>query len=186
MKILELFCGLGGWSKGFHDIFPNAKFYGIDIKNYGYPFNFIQADINDWIPDQKYDIVLASPPCSEFSQLKRNTAQRYDERIGLDLVWRTLAIIEKINPKFWVLENVIGLSEFIDKPKEIVRYRRAKDGKKACLWGNFPSLGFFEEDIIYKPQNWHYRDGYDKTTQAERALIPLALSHQMAKVILNS
>ena len=37
MKILELFCGLGGWSKGFHDIFPDAEFYGVDIKNYGYP-----------------------------------------------------------------------------------------------------------------------------------------------------
>ena len=45
MKILELFCGLGGWSKGFHDIFPDAEFYGVDIKDYGYPYNFIKADL---------------------------------------------------------------------------------------------------------------------------------------------
>ena len=39
MKILELFCGRGGWSKGFKEIFPNAEFYGIDVKDFGYPFN---------------------------------------------------------------------------------------------------------------------------------------------------
>ena len=32
MKILELFCGRGGWSKGFKEIFPDAEFYGIDVK----------------------------------------------------------------------------------------------------------------------------------------------------------
>jgi len=181
LKILELFCGLGGWSKGFHDIFPDAEFYGVDIKNYGYPYNFIKADLHDWVPDQKYDIVLASPPCSEFSEVKRNTAQKYDERIGLDLVWRTFHLIEKIKPKFWVLENVWGLSEFLDKPKEIVRYRRAKNGKRAYLWGNFPNLGFFEEDIIYTSEFWHFRDGWNEKNRAERAIIPLALSHQMAK-----
>ena len=86
MKILELFCGLGGWSKGFHDIFPNAEFYGVDIKDYGYPYNFIKADLNDWESKEKYDIILASPPCTEFSEVKRNTAtSHYSERIGLSI-----------------------------------------------------------------------------------------------------
>ena len=99
MKILELFCGLGGWSKGFHDIFPDAEFYGIDIEDLGYPYNFIKADLNDWEPDQEYDIVLASPPCTEFSLSKLWGWGTQDERIGLDLIWRTFYLIEKINPK---------------------------------------------------------------------------------------
>ena len=181
MKILELFCGLGGWSKGFHDIFPDAEFYGVDIKDFGYPYNFIKADLNDWEPDQEYDIVLASPPCSEFSEIKRNCAHHYDERQGLDLVWRTFYLVSKIKPKFWVLENVWGLSEFIDKPKDIVRYRRAKNGKRAYLWGNFPELGFFQQDIKYYPECWHYKDGWNEKSRAYRGLIPLALSRQMAK-----
>ena len=119
MKILELFCGLGGWSKGFHDIFPDAEFYGVDIKDFGYPYNFIKADLNDWEPDQEYDIVLASPPCTEFCQWKRNTGYwHYSERIGLDLVYRTFYLIEKIKPKFWVLENVWGLGDFLPPPRE--------------------------------------------------------------------
>ena len=194
MKILELFCGLGGWSKGFHDIFPDAEFYGIDIKDFGYPYNFIKADLNDWEPDQDYDIVLASPPCTEFCEVKRNTAtSHYSERIGLSLIYRTFYLIEKLKPKFWVLENVWGLSEFIDKPKDIVRYRKAKNGKKAYLWGNFPSLDFFDECIVFRPhwsKGYHGRKGYPKKSKIEsstvqqrreRALIPLALSRQMAK-----
>ena len=178
MKILELFCGLGGWSKGFHDIFPDAEFYGVDIKNYGYPYNFIQADLNDWEPKEKYDIILASPPCTEFCEVKRNTASsHFSERIGLSLIYRTFYLIEKIKPVFWVLENVWGLSEFIDKPKDIVRYRRAKNGKKAYLWGNFPSLDFFDEDIFYPAK----KKGFNQVSSQIRAEIPLALSRQMAK-----
>ena len=184
MKILELFCGLGGWSKGFHDIFPDAEFYGIDIKDFGYPYNFIKADLNDWKPDQEYDIVLASPPCTEFSTLKRTTGySHYSERIGLDLVYRTFWLIDKINPKYWVIENVPGLGEFLPQPKEIVRYNHLRHGKKAYLWGNFPPLGFFEESIHYKP-NWGSH-GRECTIQErhERGLIPKALSRQMAKRI---
>jgi len=178
MKILELFCGLGGWSKGFHDIFPNAEFYGVDIKDYGYPYNFIKADLNDWDPKEKYDIILASPPCTQFSLVVRNTAtQHYSERIGLQLIYRTFYLIEKLKPKFWVLENVRGLSEFIDKPKDMVRYRRAKDGKTAYLWGDFPNLDFFDEDIFYAAK----KKGFNQVSSQIRAEIPLALSRQMAK-----
>ena len=127
---------------------------------------------------EKYDIILASPPCTEFSEVKRNTASRhYSERIGLSLIYRTFYLIEKLKPKFWVLENVWGLSEFIDKPKDIVRYRKAKNGKKAYLWGNFPSLDFFDEDIFYAAK----KKGFNQVSTSIRAEIPLALSHQMAK-----
>lgn len=183
LKILELFCGAGGWSRGFKDIFPNAEFTGVDINNFrkNYPFNFIQADLLDWKPTENYDIVLASPPCSEFSEIKRHTAQPYDERIGLDLVWRSFYLINSIKPHFWVLENVWGLSEFIGPPKDIVRYRKAKNGKRAYLWGCFPDLGFFDEDINYKPQAWHFKNGYGPKASMLHGLIPLALSRQMAK-----
>jgi len=194
MKILELCCGLGGWSKGFHDIFPEAEFYGVDIKDCGYPYNFIKSDLHDWNPGQEYDIVLASPPCNQFTRLTRETGQfHYSERMGLSLVYRTFYLIEKIKPKFWVLENVEGLAEFLPPPKDIVAYNTIKRGKKAYLWGNFNPLGFFEESIDYKP-NWsrgyHGRKEYAQKSkiaeatsleERQRGEIPLALSHQMAK-----
>ena len=182
MKILELFCGLGGWSKGFHDIFPDAEFYGIDIKDFGYPYNFIKADLNDWEPDQEYDIVLASPPCTEFCQWKRKTGfWHYSERIGLDLVYRTFYLIEKIKPKFWVLENVWGLGDFLPPPREKIRYGFRKGKKEAWLWGNFPALGFFEFTNNFKV-NW---DNFNSTEaeKAQRGLIPRSLSYHLAKSI---
>jgi len=69
MKVLDLFCGMGGWSKPWiesgHDV------TGIDIMDYNYPGKFIQADLLNWEPDQYYDMVFASPPCTEFSIAKK-------------------------------------------------------------------------------------------------------------------
>ena len=183
MKILELFCGLGGWSKGFHDIFPDAEFYGIDIKDYGYPYNFIKADLNDWEPDQEYDIVLASPPCTEFCQMKRYTGYwHYSERIGLDLIYRTFYLIEKIKPKFWVLENVWGLADFLPSPREKIRYGFRKGKKEAWLWGNFPELGFFNFQTPFKV-SWDNFYPPPEEDRAKRGEIPRSLSYHMAKSI---
>ena len=53
---------------------------------------------------------------------------------GLDLVWRTFALIQEMKPKYWVIENVKGLAEFIDKPNDIVRYGHSVHRKSAYLW----------------------------------------------------
>ena len=183
MKILELFCGRGGWSKGFKEIFPNAEFYGIDVKDFGYPFNFIKADLNDWKPDQHYDIILASPPCSEFSEVKRNCAQPYDERQGLDLVWRTFHLIEQMRPEFWIIENVKGLAEFIPPPNEKIRYGK-KTRKTAYLWSNKDiKLGFFNFDMSdYHSSMWHDPNisGWVRWKNGIGGEIPLELSRQIA------
>ena len=198
MKILELFCGLGGWSKGFHDIFPDAEFYGIDIKDYGYPYNFIKADLNDWEPDQEYDIVLASPPCTEFSIAKKWGWGTQDERIGLDLIWRAFYLIEKIKPKFWIIENVKGLADFLPEPDEIVAYNRHKNGKAAYLWSNIGKLGFLENMIDFRAESASKNKKYKRLhpdykvplrkkstcrSKADRALIPLPLAHEVARKI---
>jgi len=198
LKVLDLFCGLGGWSKGFKDIFPEAEYYGIDLLNLGYPFNFIQADLNDWTPDQYYDIVLASPPCTEFSIAKKWGYGTQDERMGLDLVYRTFSLIQEIKPKYYVVENVKGLTEFLPQPDDIVKYNRHKNGKSACLWSNIGRIGFLENLIEYRSESSHKNKKYRKLnpnykpnirkkstckTKAERALIPLPLSHAVAKKI---
>ena len=58
---------MGGWSKAFAEAGHDCT--GIDIDNkLGYPYRFIKADLNDWVPDQHYDVILASPPCNNFSK----------------------------------------------------------------------------------------------------------------------
>ena len=192
MKVLDLFCGLGGWSKAFHE--AGHECFGVDIKNYGYKYGkFIEADLNDWTPgpELKFDIILASPPCTQFCIFKKHFHGNQDERIGLDLVYRTYYLIELIKPKYWVIENVKGLAEFIDKPNEIIAYNRHKDGKKAFLWSNIGKLGFLDKMIMYRARtankykkykklNPNYKKPLNKTTtcksKADLGLIPYPLS----------
>ena len=146
MKVLDLFCGQGGWSKAFYE--AGHECTGLDIENIGYPYRFIKADLNDWTPDQHYDIILASPPCNHFSSVNQNWNGKNNNTKGLDLVWRTFALIQEIKPKYWVIENVAGLAQFIDKPTDIVRYGRGVHRKSAYLWSNIGKLGFFPQMIV--------------------------------------
>ncbi len=171
MKVLDLFCGLGGWSKAFHD--AGHECTGIDIKNIGYPYRFIEADLNEWTPGPglKFDVVLASPPCVEFSQSKKWGWGTQDERIGLDLVYRAFYLIELIKPKYFVVENVRGLAEFLPAPADIVKYNRHKDGKAAYLWSNIGKLGFLKQMIVKKTNRKTFKSG-----NPELAKIPYPLS----------
>lgn len=75
MKLLDLFCGAGGASMGYHR--PGFEVVGIDINPQpNYPFEFIQADVMDHLDKdflRSFDLIHASPPCQSYSDLaKRN------------------------------------------------------------------------------------------------------------------
>jgi hypothetical protein len=152
MKVLDLFCGQGGWSKAFHE--AGHECTGLDLVDLGYPYRFIKADFEDWKPDQYYDIILASPPCNHFSKVNQNWNGKNNNTKGLDLVWRTFALIQEMKPKYWIIENVKGLAEFIDKPDDVVRYGHSVHRKSAYLWSNIGKLGFFSHMIV-KNTNRH-------------------------------
>jgi site-specific DNA-cytosine methylase len=174
MKVLDLFCGLGGWSKAFHD--AGHECTGIDIKNIGYHGKFIQADLNDWEPNEDYDIILASPPCTEFSIAKKISNSQEDERQGLDLVYRAFYLISIIKPKYFILENVKGLGEFLPPPTDIIRYGRNKSHKEAWIWSNIGKLGMLESMIHYRLMDFSGGD-------PRRSLIPYPLSKAVLKKI---
>lgn len=179
---LELCCGTGSVSDEFAKL--GYECYGVDIRNLGYKHNFIEADLFDWkIPEWlKPDGMWASPTCSEFSIIKQYTCRNpYDERIGLDLVYRCFDIIQTLKPKFWALENVPGLGKFLPPPREIVRYGKKKGRKEAYLWGDFPSLGMFNVSIEHVKVNQIL--GFTWETRKERARIPYALAQKFAQVV---
>jgi hypothetical protein len=67
-RLLDLFCGVGGWSKSFAA--RGWDCVGVDLAALGYPFEFVQADVltldREWIDG--FDAVVASPPCEEFAR----------------------------------------------------------------------------------------------------------------------
>jgi len=71
MNVLELFCGVGGWSKPWHQDGHTCTGVDIDQQFAGvYPGVFIRTDCLKIKPEtiQKHDVVFFSPPCEGFAR----------------------------------------------------------------------------------------------------------------------
>jgi site-specific DNA-cytosine methylase len=71
--VLDLCCGLGGWSRAFIDEGYIAVGFDIDPQfRYTYPGKFLQADVQRIVGAEwralRPAVVVASPPCPEFSR----------------------------------------------------------------------------------------------------------------------
>lgn len=131
VTFLDLFAGAGGISEGFLQAFTKDKYYKFilasDINEncelthvvrynhqFGLDTKFMTADImsEDFVPrllkeigGQTIDVVTGGPSCQSFSLSGRR--KRFDKRDNLFLHY--LAVIRKLRPKYFVMENVKGL-----------------------------------------------------------------------------
>ena len=116
MKVLELFSGTGsvgkcckqlGWEVVSVDMIFNAT-HKCDIMEFDYK----------QYPQDTFDIVWASPPCTNYSKLQDSwlgrirkgqiyTKEIQEEEMKQDdkLVLKTLEIIDYFNPHYWFIEN---------------------------------------------------------------------------------
>lgn len=116
LRVVDLFSGCGGLSKGFENKGFNvvAAFDNWDPaievyrKNFKHPI--FKKDLSDTknveeIAAFKPDIIIGGPPCQDFS-----SAGHRNERLGrADLTKSFAQIISKIMPKYFVMENVPGI-----------------------------------------------------------------------------
>lgn len=127
LKVVDLFCGAGGFSEGFRqagfDIVLAIDFDEDALQTHminhpetdhllaeiGHPD--YKDDIVEIIKSYNPDVIIGSPPCQNFSIA--NTKK--DESIGMELMNEFLRIVEKINPKYWVGENVRGVKKYLDR-----------------------------------------------------------------------
>lgn len=131
MKVLDLFCGLGGFSQVFrergHDV--------IGVDNVA-PADLI-ADVRE-LPFRGYqpDVILGSPPCTEFTKWDLPWgAHKHQGPPSMELVQAFLAAVDESQPRWWVMENVRGLQRYWDVPPVM------RVGSR-YLWGNFPLFLF--------------------------------------------
>ena len=102
MILLDLFCGAGGCSMGYHR--AGFRVVGVDINPQPhYPFEFIQADAMTF-PLDGFDAIHASPPCQKYSVICKGMGTT-DGRP--DLVAETRVRLEGSGVP-WVIENVEG------------------------------------------------------------------------------
>mgnify|MGYP003650514568 CR=1 FL=1 len=153
--MIDMFSGLGGASQAFINDEYNWYVWRLDnnplledIKNTQITNDMFKT-LKCWNltkSDKTYrpELIWASPPCREFSSgfnspsSKMQRGEEGFENFTPDqgLVKQTIDIIQQINPKYWVIENVIGsikwLKPILGEPTQIIG--------SVVLWGNFPFL----------------------------------------------
>jgi DNA (cytosine-5)-methyltransferase 1 len=110
MKLLDLFCGAGGASKGY--AMAGFEVTGVDLKHgKRYPYTYIKADAMEILQDKKFikkfDVIHASPPCQTFSRTQHLRVAQGTTTSKVDLLGPTRdLLIESSKP--YVIENVGG------------------------------------------------------------------------------
>jgi hypothetical protein len=192
-RVLDLFCGLGGFSSAFADS-DRWDVTTVDIEARFDPD--IQADVFDLRPsdfDGEFDVVLASPPCTEFSMANQpnphwdgDTPQSDELQDAIALTYHTLGLIRGVSPRYWFLENPRqGKMDVIlsDADANVTYCQYGLEWQKPTnLWGNHPPM---EYRSCSPGSNCHQRaeGGWDTGEKrkhirdpAERAKVPYDLS----------
>ncbi|MDG1153673.1 MAG: DNA cytosine methyltransferase [Alphaproteobacteria bacterium] len=117
INVVDLFCGAGGLSYGFHKdpnfniVFANdvdnnvVDTYKVNHPNVKTVWSNISEVNKEIIGDIKVDMVIGGPPCQTFSTIgKRNGND------GRTYLFREyIRILKELKPKFFIFENVKGL-----------------------------------------------------------------------------
>lgn len=193
MRALDLFCGLGGWSDGL--ALEGFDVTGVEIEPKIaalYKHKVIVADVCELDPEDfwGYDLIVGSPPCRDFAKSIGNVfGHRWKrspdpEGYGMKLINAFLNFIEIAEPRFWCMENVVGLTEYLRIPPRCVSYLGLN--MKRVLWGNFPAFlvptdmnkpSMFYEKSFCKPRDNTWLRSWN------RAKIPLPVARALGVAV---
>ncbi|MEM8831981.1 MAG: DNA cytosine methyltransferase [Cyanobacteria bacterium P01_G01_bin.19] len=129
---VDLFAGAGGMTLGFEqagfDVLAAVEFDPIhaSVHEYNFPFwtticqsvtNLTGRDIREKsaIGDRDIDVVFGGPPCQGFSLMGKRNIE--DERNSL--VFHFVRLVLDLQPKFFVMENVKGMT--LGKSKKVLQ-----------------------------------------------------------------
>lgn len=196
MKVLDLCSGLGGFSSAFID---DPSWEVMRIENNPLLENVANTEIicifefRDNLADMiargycptSPDLLLASPPCTEFSMgfhSPRSIASRAgtldDYNPDMSILNCIIDIKNMLKPRFWIIENVVGARRYFEP---IIGEQKQKNGS-FCFYGKFPSF-YPQGDIKKKSTNERWSD--DPLRANYRALIPKNISSAIKQAIEN-
>lgn len=177
MRAIDLYAGIGGWSLGLRlagiDVVASYEWWqpAIDTHNGNHGGHLKPVDIRKLkladLP-QDIDIVVGSPPCTEFSYANRGGSGDLAE--GLKDLVSFFEVVDHLKPSFWALENVPRVAEVIRRGMEarghvLYRFRHLKaqveifdfsdygapQARKRCIATNIP----IEDLKAYKDKAGH-------------------------------
>jgi DNA (cytosine-5)-methyltransferase 1 len=129
LKIMDLFCGTGGFSKGLEDSGRFEVVFGVDLLPVAvqtFRLNHVDAagviaDIRSMPPEKvetefgiaqgTIDVIVGGPPCQGFSSIRPHRSMKRDD--PRNSLFREFArYVEYFRPRAFVLENVVGLASY--------------------------------------------------------------------------
>ena len=202
---LDLFAGLGGFSQAFEE-HDDWEVVTVEIEERFEPD--ICADVFDLRPsdfDQEFDVILASPPCTQFSRVGNHKNWNHETRVptaddakdAVTLVYHTIGLIHGLSPTYWFLENPLGrLRWFLGDPTAAVTYCQygRPHMKPTDLWGDHPTMLYRrcnEGDDCHATNRpgrdgghggMHGVEGYSDDS-AERSKVPYELSRSILEAV---
>lgn len=177
LRVVDFFCGAGGLSLGFiHEGFNIALANDIEdvcIQTYKYnhpelPSRYvIQGDIKTIVDNvQDYivgdiDVVVGGPPCQGFSEANR---QRIIDDPRNELYKYFVKAVERIAPKFVVMENVKGMMKVANQVVE--------DYERLSIERNGMTYTYKVAYMVLNSQNFH-------VAQSRERLIYIAIRNDV-------
>lgn len=135
MRAIDLYAGIGGWSLGLRlagvEIVASYEWWqpAIDTHNGNHggtlkAVDIRKLDLSD-LP-KRIDLVVGSPPCTEFSYANRGGRGNISE--GMKDLVKFFEIVQHCKPRFWAMENVPRVAEvlrkgFADPKHPLFRFR---------------------------------------------------------------
>jgi hypothetical protein len=158
MKVLELFAGSRSIGKIAEEL--GMEVFSSDLiafEGIHYPISILDFDVTK-VPF-KPDVIWASPPCTGFSVAaighhwmggkgayipKTDTA-----KLGIELVKKTLEIIEHFQPTYWFMENPRGVLRKLDVVKGL-----NKQSVTYCQYGDerMKPTDIWTNSIMWEPK----------------------------------
>jgi site-specific DNA-cytosine methylase len=174
---IDLFCGYGGWARGFLD--AGYRVIGFDIEPTcaaRYPGEFHLQDVSqlNGADLQGARVIVASPPCTWFSLAR---AAGRDVGRGMVLVRKAKRVIDQANPDFWIIENVRGAYRAITSELGPPIHRGVHN-QAHWLWGKMPGT------ILPRVPKMNLGRGRKATRAWEHSIIPYPLARAVADACL--
>jgi hypothetical protein len=150
LLVFDFFSGTGSSTKAFEDAGHTVIKIELDPQFEAHERDILEIDAQTLIAKYgKPDFIWASPPCTSFSiaaiSHHRNpdgTAKSQTAHLGDMLLYKTLSLIEELNPTYWLMENPRGMMRkhpvMINQPKKTITYCQYGDSrmKPTDLWGS--------------------------------------------------
>ena len=172
--VWDLCSGLGGWSEAF--VQDDWIVIRVEINpDLSYIPHTITEDVNNYL-DWMYllpkpDLILGSPPCTEFS-LAQNFHNGRIENPDMSILEACIDIIKLARPKYWCIENVAGACRFF----EPILGKHTQRAGPFYMWGEFPY-------VALDPSWTHNKEDQVKGPRSlranQRGKIPFMISFKM-------